>query len=197
MTINPAYIESQEKSLRNQCLLLHIGCNLSLLTGLIVSTLPPFLTNNQIIRLTCLFSGFALGGNVILVSGQLQVVTRRSKALEKAVQENFGLDLVTKQIMIEGDLKSRLLPQPVPEYIPDNQYFPNDNNQVLEMPEIVESDESYIEISESQYSDVLMALKSGKSDSVIIQDVLGKKGRKYQEGKAILTQIKQEQLQNE
>jgi hypothetical protein len=193
MTINPAYIESQEKSLKNQCLLLHIGCNLSLIAGLIVSTLPSFLTNNQIIRISCLTGGFILGCNIVLVSGQLEIVTRRSKALEKAVQENFGLDLVTKQILIEGDLKSRLLPQPVPEDIPNNQYVP-DNNQSLEVPE---SDESYIEISEPQYNDVLMALEAGKSDSVIIQDVLGKKGRKYQEGKAILNQIKQEQLQDE
>jgi hypothetical protein len=196
MTINPAYIESQEKSLRNQCLLLHLGCNLSLIAGLIVSTLPSFLTNNQIIRISCLTGGFILGCNIVLVSSQLQVVTRRSKALEKAVQENFGLDLVTKQIMIEGDLKSRLLPQPVPEYTPDNQYTP-DNNQSLEIPESDDSNESYIEISEPQYNDVLMALESGKSDTYIIQDVLGKKGRKYQEGKVILTQIKQEQLQDE
>lgn len=190
MTINLAYIESQEKSLRNQCLLLHIGCNLSLIAGLIVSTLPSFLTNNQIIRISCLTGGFILGCNIVLVSNQLQTVTKKAKALEKAVQENFGLDLVTKQIIIEGDLKSRLLPQPVPEYTPDNQYVPDDN-QALEIPE---SDESCIEISEPQYNDVLTALEAGKSDTYIIQDVLGKKGRKYQEGKAILTQIKQEQL---
>ena len=176
-------------------MLLHIGCNLSLLTGLIALTLPSFLTNNQIIRVTCLFSGFVLGANVVLVSGQLQTATKKAKALEKAVQENFGLDLITKQIIIEGDLKSRLLSQPVAEYITDDQYISNDD-QTLEIPEI-ESDESYIDISEPQYNNVLMALERGESDTSIIQDVLGKKGRNYQEGKAILTQIKQEQLQDE
>jgi len=183
MTINPAYIESQEKSLRNQCLLLHIGCNLSLITGLIVLTLPPFLTSNKLIRISCLTGGFLLGCNVVLTSIQLQSITQKYKVLEKAVRENFGLDLVTKQIIIEGELKSRLLPQPEPEYIPDNQYVSNEN-QILEIPDP--------EISEIQYNDVLIALERGDSDSVIIQDVLGKKGRKYQEGKTILNQIKQE-----
>ena len=194
MTLNPIHIESQEKSLRNQGLLLHLGCNLSLILGLGVLTMPSFLTSNKIIRISCLTGGFILGCNVILVSSKLQTLTKKAKALEKAVQENFGLDLVTNQIIIQDNLKAKLLPQPVPvqpDYIPDNQYVPDDN-QTIEVPEIVESDGPYLEIEQSQYDNVLMALEQGTSDSVIIQDVLGCKGRKYQEGKTILNQIKQD-----
>ncbi|HEY9705023.1 MAG TPA: hypothetical protein V6C58_21470, partial [Allocoleopsis sp.] len=103
MTLNPVYIESQEKTLKNQALLLHLGCHLSLIVGLGVTTLPPFLTSNKIIRISCLAGGFLLGCNVVLIASQLHSVTQKTKALEKAVKENFGLQLVTDQIIIQDN----------------------------------------------------------------------------------------------
>lgn len=189
MTPNPSYIESQEKSLKRQCLWLHLGCNLSLIVGLGVTTLPPYLTNNYIIRYSCLLGGFILGCNVVLTSSQLLFVSQKAKALEKAVKENFGLDLVTTQMLLEDQYKARLLPQnPEPEHIPER-YEPQ---PIVQNNEIQEDNSEYLEIEQSKYDGVLMALERGDSDSVIIQDVLGYKGRKYQQGKVILAEIKEQ-----
>lgn len=192
MTLNPNYIESQEKSLKKQCLLLHLGCNLSLILGLGVITLPPFLTNNQIIRSSCLAGGFVLGCNVVLISSQLESVAQKAKALEKAVRENFGLDLVTTQMILEDQYKARLLPSSSlsPEYIPEY------SETQPESVQVEDNNPEYLEIEQSQYDNVLMALERGDSDSVIIQNVLGCKGRKYQQGKTILSEIKG-RLENE
>ncbi|HEY9702459.1 MAG TPA: hypothetical protein V6C58_08440, partial [Allocoleopsis sp.] len=123
--------------------------------------------------------------NVVLIASQLHSVTQKTKALEKAVKENFGLQLVTDQIIIQDNLKSKLMPSSQPEYTP-----PPPQTEYIDYPDNTQSEDGLIEIEEPQYNDVIVALEEGKTDSCIIQDVLGYRGRNYQKGKAILSEIK-------
>ena len=189
--MNPNEIIAQEKQLKQQSFLLSIGCNIALLTGFFTITLAPFLTTNKILRITCLGGSFLLGCTTVIASNELYTIEKMRKAISKAVGENFGLDLATKQILIEDDYKSRLMPpMPPMENIPEQQYYPNENLPLPEA-EIVEENSNKLTITQSDYDAVLMAIEQGKPDSYIIQDILNCKGRNYQKGKAILTEIKQ------
>jgi len=169
------------------------------ITSLFLWSVAPFVaTSNgnrdKFVRYFSLICAI-LGGDILLACGRkLERNQPLYKALEKAQENVFIHQVATSQYTYEQEITKSAEPS---SQVAVPRFPPPENFSGVENPENQrESDFSGSGNSEENFPDQLdlekisAAVKAGEPDSFIITDLLGMRGRRYQEGKELLEEIK-------
>ncbi|MBP0020275.1 MAG: hypothetical protein J7647_22310 [Cyanobacteria bacterium SBLK] len=176
-------IDLKQTQLRQQRTILYSLAIGGTLSGLLIWSITPFITQNKTLRYLSLIYT-ALAGSLTCFSSSVLINNRRIyKALDSSEIDDYLHQLATEQFRQQGYWENRATSANVNPEMLDLQGLPenlpisgNGKNGNLHDPEML------AEVSE--------AINEGISDSRIIQNILGYKGRYYNEGRNLLKQIK-------
>lgn len=167
-------------------ILLHSICISTSVSSFLLWVIPPFASQNQTIRVGSLLLGMGLSTTGLVSAYKL----KHHQSLYEA------LDLAEKVAFNNYLARETYIPQL--GYTEDNpayfsEYNATDDKEVLQ-PEVLPDETSTTtseQISTSLILEVGREVSNGSSDTFIIENVLQCKGRKYQDGKAKLAEIKE------
>ena len=174
------------RQMRLNCRLLAAQGGISAGLGMLLWSISPFISDASAWRYFSLTGGLVCGGVTIYSATQLSSVLRFSAANAKAEERDYIHRIAASQYsqQLFWDTIATTSAEPevtstpeIPE-VPGETAFPA-SASASEFP------------GELVFTEVVEALEAGKSDSHIIQEILGYKGRRYPEGKELLAQVKE------
>lgn len=173
------------RQIRLNCRLLSAQGAVSASAGIFLWSITPFTSDAPGWRYFSLCSGLICGGTALYSAAQLSTVSRLSAASQKAEERDYihriAASQYSQQVFWDTVATSDAVEVPRQEQTPEVQ----PETEATSFPPASEFP------SELVLTEVAEALENGKSDSHIIQNILGCKGRKYPEGKELLSQIKE------
>lgn len=212
--INPV---SHSEAIKQNWKLLH-GINiLALVTAVPIWFVTPFLTRNpelngwhKFFRFTSIGYAIVVGSSSLYFSNKLGKMKPKIDAMNKREMAEFKHTIASDLFLAQGTnsaIAQFVLTErqasltPVTEFPESSEMELSDPSVHRQFPKSSESSESYgnAELSKETERErnlelfmepVLEALENGLKDSDIIKDVMGFKGRRYAEGKAVLSDIK-------
>ena len=212
--INPV---SHSEAIKQNWKLLH-GINiLALVTAVPIWFVTPFLTRNpetngwhKFFRFTSIGYAIVVGSSSLYFSNKLGKMKPKIDAMNKREMAEFKHTIASDLFLAQGTnsaIAQFVLTErqasltPVGEFPESSDVELSDPSVHRQFPKSSESSESYgnAELSKETERErnlelfmepVLEALENGLKDSDIIKDVMGFKGRRYAEGKAVLSDIK-------
>jgi len=212
--INPV---SHSEAIKQNWKLLH-GINiLALVTAVPIWFVTPFLTRNpesngwhKFFRFTSIGYAIVVGSSSLYFSNKLGKMKPKIDAMNKREMAEFKHTIASDLFLAQGTnsaIAQFVLTErqasltPVTEFPESSDMELSDPSVHRQFPKSSESSESYgnAELSKETERErnlelfmepVLEALENGLKDSDIIKDVMGFKGRRYAEGKAVLSDIK-------
>ena len=212
--INPV---SHSEAIKQNWKLLH-GINiLALVTAVPIWFVTPFLTRNpesngwhKFFRFTSIGYAIVVGSSSLYFSNKLGKMKPKIDAMNKREIAEFKHTIASDLFLAQGTnsaIAQFVLTErqasltPVTEFPESSEMELSDPSVHRQFPKSSESSESYgnAELSKETERErnlelfmepVLEALENGLKDSDIIKDVMGFKGRRYAEGKAVLSDIK-------
>ncbi|NEN90317.1 MAG: hypothetical protein F6K48_15930 [Okeania sp. SIO3H1] len=166
-------------------ILLHSICIFTSIGSFLLWVIPPFVTQNQTVRIGSLLLGISLSVTGLISGYKLKQHDSLYKALDLAEKTAFNNYLAQETYLPElGSTEAAHI------YIPENEAtYPDETLKPEILPEGTSTSTSE-EFSASLILEVGREVSKGSSDSFIIQEVLQCKGRKYQQGKIQLAEIK-------
>ncbi len=176
-------IDLKQTQLRQQRAILYSLAIGGTLSGFLVWSVAPFVTQNKALRFLSL-SYSAVAGLMTCYSSSVLIRNQRIyKALDSSEIDDYLHQLAVTQYSQQCYWDSRAIP---------TSDFPN-QLQTKELGEhgsqLVSSELTELALTELTEL-VEDALEDGLSDSKIIKTILGYRGERYREGKALLQQIK-------
>jgi len=212
--VNPV---SHSEAIKQNWKLLH-GINiLALVTAVPIWFVTPFLTRNpetngwhKFFRFTSIGYAIVVGSSSLYFSNKLGKMKPKIDAMNKREMAEFKHTIASDLFLAQGTnsaIAQFVLTErqasltPVTEFPESSDVELSDPSVHRQFPKSSESSESYgnAELSKETERErnlelfmepVLEALENGLKDSDIIKDVMGFKGRRYAEGKAVLSDIK-------
>jgi len=212
--INPV---SHSEAIKQNWKLLH-GINiLALVTAVPIWFVTPFLTRNpelngwhKFFRFTSIGYAIVVGSSSLYFSNKLGKMKPKIDAMNKREMAEFKHTIASDLFLAQGTnsaIAQFVLTErqasltPVIEFPESSEMELSDPSVHRQFPKSSESSESYgnAELSKETERErnlelfmepILEALENGLKDSDIIKDVVGFKGRRYAEGKAVLSDIK-------
>ena len=212
--INPV---SHSEAIKQNWKLLHSINILALVTAVPLWFVTPFLTRNpesngwhKFFRFTSIGYAIVVGSSSLYFSNQLGKMKPKIDAMNKREIAEFKHTIASDLFLAQGTnsaIAQFVLTErqasltPVTEFPESSEMEPSDPNVHRQFPKSSESSQSSgnVELSKGTERErnlelfmepVLEALENGLKDSDIIKDVMGFKGRRYAEGKVILSDIK-------
>lgn len=181
-------LDAVTRQIRLNCRLLATQGCVSAGAGLFLWSLCPFVSDAVGWRYFSLTGGLIFGGTALYSAAQLSTISRLNAASLKAEERDYIHRIAASQYS---------------QQVFWDTIATSNTSQPVEIPVTAESPETPGEEAatdfpstsefpgELVFSQIAEALESGKSDSHIVQEILGMKGRKYAEGKQMLTEIKE------
>jgi len=215
--INPV---SHSEAIKQNWKLLHGINILALVTAVPIWFITPFLTRNpetngwhKFFRFTSIGYAIVVGSSSLYFSNKLGKIKPKIDAMNKREMAEFKHTIASDLFLAQGTnsaIAQFVLTErqasltPVTEFPESSEMEPSDPSVHRQFPKSSESSESSESYGNAELSKeterernlelfmepVLKALENGLKDSDIIKDVMGFKGRRYAEGKAVLSDIK-------
>lgn len=212
--INPV---SHSEAIKQNWKLLHSINILALVTAVPLWFVTPFLTRNpesngwhKFFRFTSIGYAIVVGSSSLYFSNKLGKMKPKIDAMDKREIAEFKHTIASDLFLAQGTnsaIAQFVLTErqasltPATEFLESSDVELSDPSVHRQFPKSSESSESSgnAELSKGTERErnlelfmepVLEALENGLKDSDIIKDVMGFKGRRYAEGKAILSDIK-------
>ncbi len=177
-------IDLKQTQLRQQRAILYSLAIGGTLSGFLVWSVAPFVTQNKALRFLSL-SYSAIAGLITCYSSSVLIRNQRIyKALDSSEIDDYLHQLAVTQYGQQRYWESQGIYNPVNPEMTNYQTLPEFTNANGKL------EKDYLHDLE-MLADVSDAIEDGLSDSQIIQNILGYKGRNYNEGKTLLKQIKQ------
>lgn len=178
-------IDLKQTQLRQQRTILYSLALGGTLSGLIVWSVAPFVTQNKALRFLAL-SYSTVAGLIVCYSSSVLIRNQRIyKALDSSEIDDYLHQLAvtqySQQRFWEGQavgVSELLEPSQTKELEKVSSYLTNSELTELDMNELIELVED--------------AKADGLSDSKIIKEILGYRGERYGEGKTLLKEIKKQ-----
>lgn len=196
-------LDSGKEQIKLNRTILHSTGISSAIAGLFLWSITPFVTESKLLRFGSLGTSLILGG-ISLASGvKLEQNKTLYRAIQKAEEDDFlhriasaqyGQQQVWETIAAGGTRRDDL-----PVGATSTLEVPGSDAEVSEVPEDGELTDSLpgsnqtsqlVAGSPGSPGSVKKAIKEGKSDTWIIENILKMGGRKFEEGKVILEEMK-------
>lgn len=189
--------------------ILHVFCLLLLFSGAtLVSISPSLFRENPRLRSVCLFYGLFCGIGLLVCGVQLDVTDKLLERVKKVEDEialsQFAAEQYAQQQYYEQiaeEANAELPPASAPYFPATSAPTSAPTSEALTVGSQGVADSGSVSGSGSKAAEVggaiatLTAIKSAisqeKSDTWIIEEVLGMKGRNFEKGKEILAQYKE------
>lgn len=185
--------------------ILHFFCLILLFSGItLVSISPSLFKGNPRIRSICLFYGLFCGIGLLVCGVQLEVTDRLLERIKK-VEDEIALSQFAAEQYAQQQYYEQLAEEANPELPPTSApYFPPTSaptsealtvgsQGVQDLGSVSGSGSKAAEVGSAiaQLASIKSAYSQGKSDTWIIEEILGFKGRNFERGKEILVQYKE------
>lgn len=185
--------------------ILHFFCLILLFSGItLVSISPSLFRGSPKLRSVCLFYGLFCGTGLLVCGVQLEVTDKLLERIKKVEDEialsQFAAEQYAQQQYYEGlaeTANAELPPASAPYFPPTSQVTSEaltvGSQGVQDLGSVSGSGSKSVEVGSAIAT--LTAIKSayaqGKSDTWIIEEILGMKGRNFEKGKELLGQYKE------
>lgn len=185
--------------------ILHIFCLLLLFSGAtLVSISPSLFKNSPRLRSASLFYGLFSGVGLIVVGTQLEITDKLLERVEKVEDEvalsQFAAEQYAQQQYYEelAETANAELPPTSAPYFPATSQVTSEaltvgSQGVADSGSGSGSGSKLAEVGGAiaQLASIKSAYSQGKSDTWIIEEILGMKGRNFEKGKELLGQYKE------
>lgn len=172
--------------LRESRVFLNILLGASLIVGVALWSISPSLSRRPAFRLISLGATSFLGLLGLVGSGHLQSLESLLFKVEKVENEINAAFLAAQQEMQIGSIEQEVDAAAEPHQLPNFQSeLPGGS-----APEVAPEATPEV-VGVAQLKSIKAALTEGKSDTFIVEEVLGYRGRSFATGKAILGRIKE------
>lgn len=178
-------LDSGKEQIRLNQRILHQQAVAATLAGLLVWSIAPFCSKHPAWRYGSLTFSFGCGVITVLTGLKLEKGKLLFNALQKAEEDDYLHRIASSQFAQQQQWE--MLAQtsmPLTELTPP---------EAMEVPTTSTSEASLplTELTETTTKEVEEAVREGKSDTHIIEKVLGMPGRRFAEGKEILQRLKE------
>lgn len=185
-------LDMVSRQVRLNCRLLATQSLVSSGVGVLLWSLSPFVSDSPGWRYFALCGGMICGGAAVYSAAALGVTARLNTASEKAESDDYIYRIAASRFAQQSlwDTIATIATSQAVEVPVENGNAP----ESLEAPgkagvtDFPSTSEFPVELV---FPAVAEALEAGKSDSYVIQEILGMKGRRYADGKQMLTEIKE------
>ena len=194
------HLDAGAEQIRLNRKLLNAGAIVSTISGLIVWSATPFVTEIKALRYLSLAFSLGAGSTALYCGTKLAQSKTLFQAIERAEEDDFLHRVAASQYARQNawnylaESEAQPLPDPLTEPLPDTSAPVEAEASEVRGSEgfrdFPSTSATSNELAAEVVVEVLEAVGEGKSDTWIIENVLNMKGRKYKQGKELLAAIK-------